>query len=220
LLRCLGGPKKPRSCESAATVNGEATGVPEARLVRECAEETRHASTRAARQSGSSVVNARSPSLMGLGSKPTAQGRSVSFEEMLGSGETRVLVVEASGKQKSVSTHQGRASQRVARRGVEGRPSLEQTIETAAADGGGPSLNRMGCFGRSGGARKRSHAPQRRWGKPAFRAKRCAGIAPNCQRGGMMHWLCPAPQGVGFAWLKGRAHERRLAGYLIRRKAP
>jgi len=49
LLRDLGGPKKPRSCESAATVNGEATGVSEARLARERVEEGRHASTRAAR---------------------------------------------------------------------------------------------------------------------------------------------------------------------------
>jgi len=38
LLRGLGGPKKPRSCESAAKANGEATGVSEARLVREWVE--------------------------------------------------------------------------------------------------------------------------------------------------------------------------------------
>jgi len=95
--RSLGDPNKPRSCESAATVNGEATGVSEARLVRECVEEARHATTRAARRSGSGVVKRQVPQSPGSGCKPTAQGRSESFEEMLGADEARVLVVEAVG---------------------------------------------------------------------------------------------------------------------------
>jgi hypothetical protein len=95
--RSLGDPNKPRSCESAATVNGEATGVSEARLVRECVEEARHATTQAARRSGSGVVKRQVPQSPGSGCKPTAQGRSESFEEMLGADEARVLVVEAVG---------------------------------------------------------------------------------------------------------------------------
>jgi len=40
VCRCgLGGLKKPRSCESAATANGDATEVSEARLGRECVEQ-------------------------------------------------------------------------------------------------------------------------------------------------------------------------------------
>jgi len=60
-------------------------------------EEERHASTRAARRSGSSVVKRWIPQSPGLGCKPIGQGRSASFEEMLGIDEARVLVVEVVG---------------------------------------------------------------------------------------------------------------------------
>jgi hypothetical protein len=61
-----------------------------------CGEE-RHAPTRAARRSGSSVVKRSVPQSPGLGCKPIGQGRSESFEEMLGANEARVHVVEVVG---------------------------------------------------------------------------------------------------------------------------
>jgi uncharacterized caspase-like protein len=100
------------------------------------------------------------PRSPGHGCKPIGQGRSASFGKMPGTDEARVLVVEAVGSKKSVSTHRGRASRQVERQAVEGRSSPEQAVETADAGDGGPSLNRMGCDGRRGEARKRPHAPQ------------------------------------------------------------
>jgi len=121
LFRSLGGPKKPRSCESAATVNGEATRVSEARFARKCAEEGRRAPTRTARQSELGVVKRLIPQSRGSACKCMAQGRSESFGEMLGTDKARVLVVEALWEaKKSVSTHRGCASRRVARQAVEG----------------------------------------------------------------------------------------------------
>jgi len=57
----------------------------------------RHAPTRAARRSGSSVVKRSIPQSPGLGCRPIGQGRSESFEETLGTDEARVHVVEAVG---------------------------------------------------------------------------------------------------------------------------
>jgi hypothetical protein len=55
------------------------------------------APTRLTRQSGSGVVKCQVPQSPGSGCKPMAQGRSASSEEMLGTDEARVLVVEAVG---------------------------------------------------------------------------------------------------------------------------
>jgi len=55
------------------------------------------ASTRVARRSGSGVVKRQVLQSPGCGCKPIAHGRSASFEEMLGTDEARVLVVEAVG---------------------------------------------------------------------------------------------------------------------------
>jgi len=57
-------------------------------------KKSRHTTTRAARQSGSGVVKRQVPQSPGSGCKPMAQGRSESFEEMLGADEARVLVVK------------------------------------------------------------------------------------------------------------------------------
>lgn len=69
----------------------------EVRIGRECVEEERHASTRATRRSGPSVVKRWVPQSPGRGCKPIGQGRSESFEEMLGIDEARVLVVDVVG---------------------------------------------------------------------------------------------------------------------------
>jgi hypothetical protein len=66
----------------------------------------------------------------------------------------------SSGKQKSVGTHRGRPSRRVARQAVEGRSSPEHPIESADAGDGGSSLNRT-SLRRAG-----------RWGAQALRTLR------------------------------------------------
>jgi len=113
-----------------------------------------------------------------------AQGRGESLEEMLGTDEARVLVVEAVGKQKSVGTHRGRASRYVARQAVEGRPSLEQAVEAADAGDGGASVNADGSLRVEWWGAQAFTCSAEMLGETGVRAKRCAGIRPNCHRGG------------------------------------
>lgn len=77
----------------------------EVRLGRECVEQVRYASTRAAHRSGSGVVKRQVLRSPGHGCKPIVHGRSESFEEMPGTDEAWVLVVEAVGSRyRSVRT--------------------------------------------------------------------------------------------------------------------
>jgi len=109
------------------------------------------------------------------------------------------------GKQKSVGTHRGRASRRVARQAVEGRPSPKQTVETADAGDGGSPLNQAGCDGRSGRARKRSHAPYTTPGETGARSETVRRhYAESSQRRHGV-WLCRMPQGVRSRRLERRA---------------
>jgi hypothetical protein len=60
----------------------------------------------------------------------------------------------SSGKQKSVGTHRARATRTVARQVGKGRASPSQTVGSADADDGSPSLERIGSEGRSGAGPK------------------------------------------------------------------
>jgi len=69
----------------------------------------------------------------------------------------------SSGKQKSVGTHRARAPRTVARQVGKGRASPSQTVGSADADGGSPSLERIGSEGRSeAGPKAWSLAAERR----------------------------------------------------------
>jgi len=90
-------PQSCCSCESAAARNGEATGVSEVRL--DGSARKKHASheSERARRSELGVVKRQIPRSFGRGRRPTDQRRGASLEEMPGTHEARVLVVEAVG---------------------------------------------------------------------------------------------------------------------------
>jgi hypothetical protein len=83
--------------------HGSATGVSEVRWFREHAEEERRAPTggHPPKRIGRREPPGPPVSII-QGTSPAAKGRGASLEEMLGTNVARVLVVEKSGKQKSV----------------------------------------------------------------------------------------------------------------------
>jgi len=67
-------PTNPARAKAQPRRKGEATGVSEARLARECAEETRRVRTRVARWSGSGIVKCQFLRSSGRGCKPRVKG--------------------------------------------------------------------------------------------------------------------------------------------------
>jgi len=176
--------RQPRSrclCESAAAHKGEATGVSEARLDGSARKKHAPHESDRARRSESGVVKRRFPRSFGRGCRPTDQRRGVSLEEMPGANEARVLVVEAVGSINRSVRIGVDASRHVARQTAEGRPSSWQAVESADAGNGGSEMSRYGLSGRRVSVGTSARAPR----SSGARVKRCAGVMPNCQRGGV-----------------------------------
>jgi len=147
---------------------------------RKCEEEERPAPTRKTRRSGSGVVKRQVLRSLGDGCKPVDQERGASLEETPETNEARVLVVEAVGS-RSRSVRIGIElrveSQDEPQKGGLARSKSSNLLAQATM------TQRWACYG-SSSARKRvgsAEVPS----NGGVRAKRYAGITPNCHRGGM-----------------------------------
>jgi len=195
----------------------------EVRRSRERAEKTRRAPTR-----GRPPKRIRRretpgpPAPVIVTGKVTAKGRGASLEEMLGTREARVLVVETVGKQKSVECIHVRAPRTGASRVVGGRTSPSHTAKAADAEGSEPILQQTD--GARGAVRshvaRRGTAPQRRRMKVRSPSATVRARHARTSQGRNDGSLCPASRGAGYARLKRRADLRRQAVDSIRRKAP
>jgi hypothetical protein len=185
--------------------------VSEAGLVRECAEESRHASTQDGRLKRIRRRETPGPPV----SSPWVQAQRRRAKRKLrreaGNRRGAGTRIRSSGKQKSVGTHRGRASQVAERQPAGGRSSPEQAIEAADAGDGGSPLKRANRDGRGRRARKRSTAPCTTPGETGARSETVRRRHAELSKRRRGAWLCLTSQGVGSEQLKCCLDQRKLA---------
>jgi len=159
-------PRRNRASCKRGEGHGEATGVSEARLHREYAEENAAHQPDATRRSGSDVLNRQVPQSPSSGVQAQGEGarrklRRDAGNECGASARSRKQWEAEVGRM-----HRARAPRTVARQAAGGRVSPSQTARSADTEGRRSSPNRMSCEGRWSCVPQGAWlSPQRSWAK-------------------------------------------------------